>query len=158
MTLEIFVSQVSDLLKAMDVISYFLYIMIILIVLISISMTYKIIIHERTSEIGTMMAIGMQRKDVISILLFESAFVFILSLILGSIFSLLVLRVIYFISFDWIPGFEIFMQKGRLVPYFSIKTIFTNIIILMIITLPAAWVPSYRASRLNLTKALSGNK
>ena len=158
MTLQLFISQVADLLIAMELISYFLYIMITLIVLVSISVTYRLIIHERMSEIGTMRAIGLQRSDILGILITEAFFVFIISLLLGGILSLLILWIISFFSFSLIPGFDIFMNKGRLLPYFTFKDIGTNILLLAVIIFPALWVPSFRASMLKLTSALSGDK
>lgn len=158
MTLQIFVSQVADLLTAMERISYFLYIIIGIIVLVSISVTYKLIIHERMSEIGTMRAIGLQRSDILKILITEALFIFIISVVLGGVVSLLILWIISFFSFSFIPGFDIFMYKGRLLPYFTFNDIVTNIVLLAAIISPALWIPSFRASRLKLTIALSGDK
>ena len=158
MTLQLFVSQVADLLTAMELISYFLYVVISIIVLVSISVTYKLIIHERMAEIGTMRAIGLQRSDILGILVTEALFVFIISILLGGILSLLILWIISFFSFSLIPGFDIFMNKGRLLPYFTFNDIGTNIFLLAAIIFPALWVPSFRASRLKLTTALSGDK
>ena len=157
MTLQLFVSQVSDLLIAMELISYFIYIMITLIVLVSISVTYRLIIHEM-SEIGTMRAIGLQRSDILKILVTEALFIFIISIVMGGVMSLLILWIISFFSFSFIPGFDIFMNKGRLLPYFTFNDIVTNIVLLAAIIFPALWIPSFRASRLKLTIALSGDK
>ncbi|MBI9098163.1 MAG: ABC transporter permease [Spirochaetaceae bacterium] len=154
MTLEIFVSQVSELLTAMNLVSYFLYIMISLIVLVSVSVTYRLIIHERTAEIGTMRSMGFQRGDILGILLGEALLVFAVSLVIGALLSLLVLWIISLFSFSFIPGFEIFMTKGRLLPLFTISDILSNIGLLIIIIFPALLIPSFRASRLELTKAL----
>jgi putative ABC transport system permease protein len=55
--LSLYVSQVDDLLKSMDILAYFLYLMISLIILVSIAVTYRLVIKERTPEIGTMRAL-----------------------------------------------------------------------------------------------------
>jgi ABC-type lipoprotein release transport system permease subunit len=150
MTLELFVSQVAELLTAIEILSYFLYIMISLIVLVSISVTYKLIIHERSSEIGTMRAMGLQRMDVLGVLVIEAFIVFIVSLLIGGILSLLFLWIISFFTFSFIPGFEIFLTKGRLLPGFTVQDISSNILLLVFIIFPALWIPSFRASRLKI--------
>ncbi|MBN2656532.1 MAG: FtsX-like permease family protein [Spirochaetales bacterium] len=148
MTLDLYVSQVGDLLRAMDLVSYFLYIMVSLIVLVSISVTYRLIIHERSSEIGTMRAMGFQRGEIIAVLLWEALFVFLISLFTGSLLSLLILKALSLFSFGNIPGIEIFLDKGRLVPLFKAEDILLNIFLLLFILFPALLGPAYKASRL----------
>jgi len=150
MTLELFVSQVTELLQAMELISYFLYIMISLIMLVSISVTYKLIIHERTAEIGTMRAMGIQRMDIMGILILEASFVFLISLVAGFLLSAFILWIVSLLPFSFIPGFEVFMSNGRLLPAFTITDILSNILLLVLIIFPALWIPSYRASRLRI--------
>ncbi|MDC7235219.1 MAG: ABC transporter permease [Spirochaetales bacterium] len=156
LNLGTYVSEVDDLLSAMTIISYFLYIMIIFIILVSINITYRVIIKERTGEIGTLRSIGMQRNDLVSLLLFECLWVFILSLVLGGILAAVILFILSLFSWSGIPGFEIFLKSGKLTAVFEGKTLFMNVLLLLGITMPAVMFPSIRGARMNLTKALSG--
>ena len=157
MTIQLYVSQVTDMLTAMKLISYFLYVMISLIVLVSISVTYRLIIHERQAEIGTMRAIGLLRKEILTILLIEAFFVFLISLLFGGILSLLTLRIISFFSFSLIPGFDIFMYRGKLLPSFTMKDIGTNILMLAVIIFPSLVTSFSRVGKMNLATILSGH-
>ena len=156
--LQVYVSQVADLLTAMELISYFLYVIMVLIVMLSISVTYSLILHERTVEIGTMQAIGLSIRNVRIILVMEASLLFLLAIAAGFLTALGVLRLISLFSFSWIPGFEIFMDKGKLTASFTVITILRNILVLMLAALPAVFIPSMLISKLNLSDSLSGGK
>ena len=155
--LSVYVSQVDELLLAMDLMSYFLYIVMALIILVSISITYRVILRERTRELGTMRSMGLQRGGIVSLLLLEALWLFLSSLGAGALLAALMIRILTLFTYSWIPGFELFLRGGRLVPSFSITTITANILLLLVITLPAVLLPSLRSSRMELTRALTGN-
>jgi putative ABC transport system permease protein len=155
--LHVYVSQVADLLAAMKIISYFLYIMMIIIIVVSIFVTYQLILHERSAEIGTMQAIGFTEGDIQGVLILESLFVFFISIIIGFILSRVIVNVLSLFSFSWIPGFEIFLHKGSLTTHVSFQTLCTNVLILFLCILPAVWIPSFQVTRRELTSALSGD-
>ena len=155
--LHVYVSQVSDLLTAMKIISYFLYIIMIIIIVVSIFVTYRLILHERSAEIGTMSAIGFTIGDIQIILILESLFLFVISLLIGYLLSLVTIHILSLFSYSWIPGFEIFLYKGTLTAHFSFKTLCTNVLILLLCILPAVWIPSFQVTRRDLISTLSGD-
>lgn len=153
--LKVYVSEVNDLVNAMRLSSYVVFVMMVIIVLISIAVTYKLVIHERTREIGTLRAIGMQRRTVRAILLSEALYLFLASLLAGIILSGIFLGLISLISFNWIPGFEIFTQSGRLMGRLRLETVAANALLLLVIIFPAALIPASRAAGMELSKTLS---
>jgi putative ABC transport system permease protein len=154
--LHVYISQIIDLLSAMEIISYILYIMIICIIIVSILVTYRLILHERSAEIATMQAMGFREKDVILILVMEALILFLFALVAGFLFASLVLWILSFFSFSWIPGFEILLNNGKLTGIFSPGVMLINIVILLIFTIPAVCLPSLKLLRKDLTMALSG--
>ncbi|MBN2444209.1 MAG: ABC transporter permease [Spirochaetales bacterium] len=155
--LHVYVSQVADLLTAMEIVSYFLYIMMIIIIVVSIFVTYRLILHERSSEIGTMRAIGFTTIDIQIVLLFELLIVFAWAIGLGFLFSAGLVHFLSLFSYSRIPGFEIFLTRGKLTAVFTLPSAGMNILILLLCILPAVWIPSFQAVRTDLTKALSGD-
>jgi len=154
--LHVYVSQVSDLLTAIRLISYFLYVVIMLIVLVSVFVTYRLILHERSRELGTMRAIGIGTGNVRWILLLESFFLFLISVAFGFLLALVAGFCVSFLSFTSIPGFEIFLTRGRLAALYSPKTIIMNILILLGVTIPGVVIPAFQVVRPPIPQVLSG--
>jgi ABC-type lipoprotein release transport system permease subunit len=156
LTLRTYLSEVADLLAAINMVGYFLYVMMILIVLASIFVTYELILHERAREIGTMRSLGFYAEDIQLVLVLESVLLFAVSMVLGFVIARAAVWGISFLSFSWIPSFDIFMQNGRLQAEFYLRTILINIGIMLLILIPAVWVPAWRISLRDLPEVLSG--
>ncbi|QQO09812.1 ABC transporter permease [Breznakiella homolactica] len=156
LTIPVYLSEVSELLNAMDILTYFLYIMMLMIIFVSAMVTYRLILHERMKEVGTMRAIGFYEVDIRFLLTMETVFLGVISLAAGFILARIIIYFSGFLSFSWFPSFEIFMKEGRLSARYMPRTIFTNIIAVFCILFPAVWFPSYRASRSPLPNMLSG--
>jgi ABC-type lipoprotein release transport system permease subunit len=156
LTLAVYLSEVSDLLRAMDLITYFLYAMMLLIILVSATVTYRLILRERTREIGTMRAIGFYESDIQVILLFEVFFLCITAVAVGYFAATLLAWGVSFLSFSWMPSFEIFMKNGRLMALFLPKTLLLNISLVLVILVPAVWFPVLSILRNPLPEMLTG--
>jgi ABC-type lipoprotein release transport system permease subunit len=156
LTLAMQLSEVSDLLRAMQLITYFLYAMMLLIILVSATVTYRLILRERTREIGTMRAIGFYEWDVRIILLFEVFFLCVIAVAAGYFAATCFAWLVSFLPFDWMPSFEIFMKNGRLEALFLPRTVLLNVFLVLCILIPAVWFPAFSISRNPLPEMLSG--
>jgi ABC-type lipoprotein release transport system permease subunit len=155
LALPVYLSEVSDLLNAMNILTYFLYVMMLLIILVSAAVTYRLILHERTRELGTMRAIGFHEADVVQVLVLETVELGFVSLAAGFAFARLVNWGLGFLSFSWFPSFEIFLYKGRLSALYLPETTFINMAALFAILLAAVWFPAFKSSRNPLPKMLT---
>jgi ABC-type lipoprotein release transport system permease subunit len=156
LTLPVYLSEVSDLLDAMNILAYFLYGMMLLIILVSAVVTYRLILHERTREMGTMRAIGFYGGDLRLVLWTE---VFILgsaALLAGFLLVWILSRAVSLLSFSWFPSFEIFMKDGELKTLYLPKTVTINIVSVFLVLFAAVLVPVFRSSRKPLSGLLSG--
>jgi putative ABC transport system permease protein len=156
LTLKILLSEVAELLDALNLITYFLYVVMLLIIFVSASVTYRLILYERTREIGTMMALGFYGADIRLILILETVFLGILSLAAGFILAFFASGGLSFFEFTSIPSFEIFTKDGSLVPLYQFRTIITNVLAVFCILFPAVWFPVYTSSKRPLPEMLSG--
>ncbi|AEF84495.1 efflux ABC transporter, permease protein [Treponema primitia ZAS-2] len=156
LTIPVYLSEVADLLGAINIITYFLYLMMMVIILVSAMVTYNLILHERSREMGTMRAIGFHEADVRHILILETLGLGLLSLIAGFIFAFILSRAVQFIPLSWFPSFEIFMKNGRLTPLYLSNTMLINLAVFFSILMAAIWLPAFRSSRNPLPGMLSG--
>jgi putative ABC transport system permease protein len=155
-TLPVYLSEISNLLDAMNIITYLLYVMMLIIILVSAAVTYRLILHERAKELGTMRIIGFYGSDLHLVLWTEVLVIGFISLIAGFILAQILSWAVSLLSFSWFPGFEIFMKDGKLLPLYLLRTMFVNILLVFFVLFVMALLPSIRASRKNLPGLLSG--
>ncbi|MFP3959875.1 MAG: ABC transporter permease [Spirochaetaceae bacterium] len=134
--LPVYISEVTDLLEAMQLGSYLLLSMIVLVVLAAVVVTYRVVLHDRRREIGTMLAVGFTRPRVAGVLLTEAVMLLCAGMAAGLLISLGVTAAVSTLSFEWIPGFEIFMQGGRLTASYTAVTVGRNVALILGVVLP----------------------
>jgi ABC-type lipoprotein release transport system permease subunit len=155
LTVEVYLSEVSQILQALNLLTYFLYVVMLLIILVSAIVTYRLILHERIRELGTMRAIGFKGRSIRIILVLETLMLATVSIIAGIIVSLLVNSALSCLSFDWIPSFEIFMRNGRLAARYAPASLALNAFAVYSMLIMAVWFPAFAASRQSLPDMLS---
>jgi ABC-type lipoprotein release transport system permease subunit len=147
LTLDIYLSELSDLLNAMNILSYLLFLMMLVIIFVSAFVTYRLILYERTKELGTMRIIGFQEEDVAGVLIMEAACLAIVSVVVGFFLSLLLVKLFSFLPFTQIPSFEIFMKNGELFALFTLGTVLFNAFAVFCVLLPALGLPVHFLSK-----------
>ena len=155
-TMPVFLSEISDLLGAMNIVTYFLYGMMLLIILVSAAVTYRLILHERAREMGVMRSIGFYGSDLRLVLWVEVIALGIIALAVGFFAAWFLSRAALLLSFSWFPSFEIFLKKGKLSVLYLPKTIIVNVALIFLVLIAASLFPSFRASKKKLTALLSG--
>jgi ABC-type lipoprotein release transport system permease subunit len=155
-TMTYFLSEVTDLMGALNIITYFLYGMMLVIILASASVTYRLIIYERSNEMGVMRAIGFYGSDLRLVLWTEAITLGVISLTLGFLFAWVLGKAASILSFEWFPSFEIFLKNGKLPVLYLPKTVVFNMILTILVLIAAVVFPSVRASRKNIPVLLSG--
>jgi ABC-type lipoprotein release transport system permease subunit len=155
-TMPVYLSEISDLLDAMNMITYFLYVMMLLIIFVSAAVTYRLILHERAREMGIMRAIGFYGGDLRLVLWTEVLALGAVSLAAGFLLAGIISGAASFVSFSWFPSFEIFQKNGKLSVLYLPKTVLINVALVFVTLVCAAFFPSLRASKRNLPALLSG--
>ncbi len=155
-TLQVYLSEVAQLMDAIDLASWVLYGMMLAIIMVSAGVTCRLILHERTRETGTMRAIGFYEGDVRFILELEILCMAVISIIAGFILALFINWGLSYTSFGWFPGFEIFLQNGKLNAQYLPGTIAANILAVFCMLAIAIWGPIFQNSRSPLPEMLSG--
>lgn len=127
---------------------------LILIVIVSMSVmnTMAMAIIERTTEIGTLRALGLRRHGVIRLFAIEGALIGAGGAAAGLVLSVIVWLIIKIQSPDWTPptiGRKVPLEIGLVPEYIFFTTIF-----LMVLTLAAAVIPARRASAQGIVESL----
>lgn len=139
---------------AVDGLMYILIIVLLVIISVGIMNSMWISIRERTREIGTMRAIGMQRLRVLSMFLIEAFTLSSLSTLLGTGIGL---------GFSWIlnlselkvpPGAEIFLMSNTLKFSWDPGHVLSAIMVITFGTTLVSIIPSIHAARMKPITAM----
>jgi len=104
---------------------------------------------QRTREIGLMKALGMRKRDIGRLFRFEAAWIGFLG---GSLGSLLAVSVGTALN-PWITK-QLSLGVGNKLLIFKPLEVIGLIIILMIVSILAGWLPSRKAAKLDPIEAL----
>jgi len=133
------------------VIGFVLFIIIGISLFVNIRMT----INNRMVEIGTIRTIGMGKRDVVNLFVYENVLLGALFTIIGYLLGLLVIFIFSnFVNLSKIEGLQIFLKNGHLFFLVDILQLFILLILIMILTMIFAIIPSYYAGKIKPVEAL----
>ncbi|MHB1843914.1 MAG: ABC transporter permease [Deltaproteobacteria bacterium] len=141
-------------LKALDGLSATLLVILLAIVVIGIMNTMWIAIRERTREIGTLRAIGMQREQVVRQFLVEALLLGLAATVTGVAFGALVALLLNAARVPVPIGVQIFLLSNHLFLAIHLKTLVAAVIAITLVTGLAALYPSLRAAKLKPVNAM----
>ncbi len=156
--LSVYVSDVADLLTAMDLVSYFIYLMMLLITFVSVLVTYRILLHDRSRELAVFQAVGMTGRQMEGMLFIEILLLLLVSLAAGTVLSFLMLWGMRGFSFEDIQGFGIFLNRGNLTGRFVFSRFCFNISVILAGVLIPVWLLVRHEVRRPLALTLKGEK
>jgi ABC-type lipoprotein release transport system permease subunit len=148
----------SDVLKLEDVLKLITFVAVLvlfIIILIGVLNTLRMTIRERTREIGTIRAIGMQKRDVGAIFILETLFLTFFSSIAGTILAFIAMALLSLMQFqvtDNPMGILLVKQHLHFVP--TAAGVAENIIFIIIIAVATAFFPARKAANLSAAEAL----
>ena len=135
-----------------------IYILLLFLAAVGIFNAQILSIFKRTREIGTLMAIGMKRSQIVLLFTTEGA----LNAVLASIFGTIVFGpLLYYFSVYGVPLPIDYSDLGliiakRLIPIYSTLLIFSTVLVVGLIVLIVSYLPSKRISNLNPVDAIRG--
>lgn len=148
-------STVVSLEIALHLITFVSVMILFFIILIGVINTLRMTIRERTREIGTLRAIGMQRADVKNSFIMESAFLAFFSASSGTILAFVIMFILSRIEFPVEDNpLGILLVEGHI--YFapdlsSVLFFITFIVAMAVIT---AYLPARRAAKISPVEAM----
>jgi len=151
-------TEMDEIIKMKKVGGSFLYLILILLAMLAIFDTQVLSIFRRQKEIGTYIAMGMTRRQVVSLFTVEGAMHAILAVIVGAIYG------VPFLVWQIKTGFS--MPAGTddmglsiaqtIFPVYGAGLIVTTILLVLIITTVVSYMPARKISKMNPTDAIKG--
>ena len=153
-TLDDLMAQVSDLFRVLDIVSLSVFLILLTITMVGIVNTFRMVLLERIQEIGTMRAVGMQCSAVRGIFLMEAAFIGLLGALIGLVLAGVAMLVLGQLTLDSDSPLQFFLDDGRITFSVPLASVVTNVAILLVLSLLAAFIPARRAARMDPAVAL----
>ncbi|MBU2647668.1 ABC transporter permease [bacterium] len=153
-TMYAMASEVLNMESVLKMVTLVAVLILFFIILIGVINTLRMTIRERTREIGTVRAIGMQRNDVRWIFLLEVIFLAFFASVAGTILSFILMKASVLLTLEPEGMFSIFLVDHHLHFLPTISDIFSNLAIIVVITAVTAIIPAHRASKMPVADAL----
>jgi len=134
-----------------------IFLILLVVTMVGITNTFRMMMIERTKEIGTMRAFGMHQKQVKNIFLWEATFLGLLGCVGGLVLAGVISLIVGNITFDADPSLQFFLNQGQVVFDVSMASVIGNTAIVVLISLLAAYWPARAAARMSPMKALSSH-
>ncbi len=134
-----------------------IFLILLVVTMVGITNTFRMMMIERTKEIGTMRAFGMHQRQVKGIFLWEAVFLGLLGCLAGLVLSVLIALVVGSISLNTDPSLQFFLNNGRITFSLSLGSVVLNIALVVFTSFLAAYWPARAAAKMSPMKALSSH-
>lgn len=134
-----------------------IFVILLVVTMVGITNTFRMMMIERTKEIGTMRAFGMHQKQVKHIFLWEAVFLGILGCVTGLILWGIITLILSNLTFNADPSLQVFLNDGKITFLLPIISIIINTGLVVFISLIAAYWPARAAAKMSPMKALSSH-
>lgn len=151
-------SELDDMIKTKTAGGSVLWGILLLLAMLAVFDTQVLSIFRRQKEIGTWVALGMTRMQVVGLFTTEGAMHSVLAAALGALYAvpLLALQSIRGLSFP-VEGSDYgISMPERIYPVYSLKLVLTTIVIVFLMTVIVSYWPSRKIARMKPTDALRG--
>lgn len=155
---DFLLSDLTEMIRSKSMGGLILYIILLLLAMLAIFDTQVLSIFRRQREIGTHMALGMTRGQVIRLFTVEGAMHGILAAIVAAIYG------IPFLYWQSIAGLS--MPEGtdemgmavaeKILPVYSVGLVISTTLIVLIVVTIVSFLPTRRIAKMNPTEAIKG--
>lgn len=153
-TLNDRLSQLKQIVGSLNTAGLVILLVLLVVIMIGITNTFRMIMYERIKEIGTMRALGMQRPSVRNLFLLEAFFLSLGGTFVGLIVSGIVMTLLHLINWGLNTPLFLLLKDGHMTFDLRAGQLIGNLIIVEVLTLVAAFFPARKAARLNPADAL----
>lgn len=156
-TLNQIMEPVEAMVYVLNKVGLIIFVILLVITAVGITNTFRMILVERTKEIGTMRAFGMQQETVKYIFLMEALLLSLAGGVAGVGVTAIVAFVLGKIEFTTLPAMQFFLNQGHITFSISLGSVVLNLVIVLVMSLIAAYWPARAAAKLSPIKALSSH-
>ncbi len=153
-TLNELMSTVLSLVSVLKAIGFGVFVTLLLITMVGILNSYRMVMIERTVEIGTMRALGVQKTGIRDIFMFESLVIAAIGSIAGWLGAMALMSILRLFDLQGNQMLSIFLTQGRLRFDVSILDSLKNMLLIGVMSLAAVYLPAKKASEMKPADAL----
>ena len=158
MTFYDFMPQMVTLSQTIQWISLGVLLVLLLVTMIGISNTFRMVVHERKGEIGTMRSCGVSRCKVSLLFLAEAGFLSVIGAAAGFVLALLVMLIISLIPISIDSVLSMLTTNGHFLWILSPTVIYLKFLLTACLAVLAALGPAIRAANMIPAEALRSSK
>ena len=155
---KILLDDIDKIIKAKTMSSVVLWAILLMLAMLAIFDTQVLSIFRRQKEIGTYIALGMTRKQVVTLFTMEGAMHAVLAAVIGAIYAVPLL------AYQSVAGIALPVKSSdyglsmadRLYPEYGLGLVLSTIIIVFLTTALVSYLPSRRISKMRPSEALRG--
>ena len=111
------IKDLKSVTDAIQIVRLAIIVVLLIIVAVGISSTYRVIVMRRTTTIGIYRSLGMKPSGVRKLFLLEISWLLLAGYIAGILLTVLGAFILSRFTFSFIPAFDIFLQNGHLLPH-----------------------------------------
>jgi len=156
---DFLLADMEKIIKSKKVSGSILQALLLIIALIAIFDTQVLSIFRRQKEIGTYIALGLTRAQVVGIFTVEGAAHSLLAILLGSAYGIPLFLWLNStgIAMGYAEDMEFDLPLAEVIyPYYSIRLIIITVIIVIITATIVSYMPARKISKMKPTEALKG--
>ncbi|MGB1204225.1 MAG: ABC transporter permease [Chitinophagales bacterium] len=150
--------SINDIIAMKKVSGSIMYLLLIAIALLAIFDTQVLSVFRRQREIGTYIALGMTRQQVVSLFTVEGSMYSIFAMAVGCIFGV---PLFVYLATNGIAFPEVTQDMGvaiasRIFPVYGISLILTTIVLVVLSATIVSFLPARKIANMNPVDALKG--
>ena len=147
------------MIKSKRVGGYVIFTLLLFLAMVAIFDTQILSIFKRRKEIGTLIALGLTKKQIISLFTVEGTMYMLFGAVFTGVFGLplfLYFGLKGYVIPQEMSGYNIAGMSEPILCYYAPSMLISTFIIVMLVTVFASWVPTARIARMKATDALLG--
>ncbi len=156
--LEVLLADLDAIIKSKNVGGSIFWFILLLLAMLAIFDTQVLSIFRRQKEIGTYIAMGMTKRQVVGLFTVEGAFHSVLAILVGAVYGipLFIWQANTGISFP-MEGQDYGLAISEIMyPAYSLTLVVGTILVVIIATLIVSYLPARKISKMKPTEALRG--
>lgn len=155
---EFLLKDINEMVKSKKIYSGIMYAILLFLAMLAIFDTQVLSVFKRRKEIGTLMALGMTRIQVISLFTLEGAMHGILAVCIAAVYGIpfLIYSVKQGIRIPQVTESFGFAIAEKLFPSYSAGLVLGTIFLVMVTITIVSFLPTRKISKLKPTEALKG--
>ncbi len=156
--LKVLTADIDQIIKTKSISSAVLYLILLMLAMLAIFDTQVLSIFRRQREIGTQIALGMTRGQVVRLFTVEGAMNAVLAAGVAAVYGIpfLASQAKYGIPMPQATDSMGLAIAEKIFPVYSIGLVFATIAFVLITATIVSYIPSSRISRMNPTDAIKG--